>query len=110
MATVAPSAVAFSPDYHTPRAMTQNDIRGAVADLCGRHRRHRGRFEVLSFHAAHGYLAHQFLSPLSNHRTDEYGGSFANRVRFVLEALRRPCASLAPAPARAASHLGHRLG
>jgi 2,4-dienoyl-CoA reductase-like NADH-dependent reductase (Old Yellow Enzyme family) len=45
-------------------------------------------FEVVELHAAHGYLAHQFLSPLSNERTDEYGGSFANRVRFTLEMVR----------------------
>jgi len=83
---LAPSAIAFSPDYHTPTAMTKDDIRQAIADFASAATRalHAG-FEVIELHAAHGYLAHQFLSPLSNQRNDEYGGSFANRVRFVLE-------------------------
>ena len=83
---LAPSAVAFSPEYHTPRAMTKNDIRKAIADfVAAAQLALQAGFEVVELHAAHGYLAHQFLSPLSNQRTDEYGGSFANRVRFVLE-------------------------
>lgn len=83
---VAPSAIAFSADYHTPRAMTHNDIRTTIADFVAAARRVlEAGFEVIELHAAHGYLAHQFLSPLSNHRNDEYGGSLANRVRFLLE-------------------------
>ncbi len=83
---VAPSGLAFSPEYYTPRAMTHDDIRAAVADFVAAARRAlEAGFEVIELHAAHGYLAHQFLSPLSNHRSDEYGGSFANRVRFLLE-------------------------
>ena len=83
---LAPSAIAFSPDYHTPRAMTRDDIGRAVADFAAAAERSLAAgFEVIELHAAHGYLAHQFLSPLSNQRDDEYGGSFANRVRFVRE-------------------------
>jgi 2,4-dienoyl-CoA reductase-like NADH-dependent reductase (Old Yellow Enzyme family) len=76
----------FPPEYHTPRAMTKVDIRGTIADFVAAvHRAPQSGFEVVELHAAHGHLAHQFLSPLSNQRDDEYGGSFANRVRFVLE-------------------------
>jgi len=83
---LAPSAIAFAPDYHIPRAMTHDDIRRALADFVAAAKRAlEAGFEVVELHAAHGYLAHQFLSPLSNQRDDEYGGSFANRVRFVLK-------------------------
>ena len=83
---VAPSAIAFSPDYHTPRAMTSDDISRAVVEFAAAAQRAlTAGFEVVELHAAHGYLAHEFLSPLSNQRDDTYGGSFANRVRFVLE-------------------------
>jgi 2,4-dienoyl-CoA reductase-like NADH-dependent reductase (Old Yellow Enzyme family) len=83
---IAPSAIAFSPDYHAPLAMTKDDIRQTIADFAAAAARAQDAgFEVIELHAAHGYLGHQFLSPLSNQRSDEYGGSFANRVRFVLE-------------------------
>jgi 2,4-dienoyl-CoA reductase-like NADH-dependent reductase (Old Yellow Enzyme family) len=60
-----------------------------VADfIAATHRALAAGFDVVEVHAAHGYLLHNFLSPLSNHRTDEYGGSFENRVRFPLEIIR----------------------
>ena len=82
----APSALAFSPSYHTPRELTHAQIRGVIAafrDAAGRAR--EAGFRVVEIHAAHGYLLHQFLSPLSNRRVDGYGGPFENRVRLTLE-------------------------
>jgi 2,4-dienoyl-CoA reductase-like NADH-dependent reductase (Old Yellow Enzyme family) len=82
---VAPSAVPFTEDYPLPRALSLAEIDAVVADF----RRAAGRalaagFEVVEIHSAHGYLLHEFLSPISNVRTDEYGGSFENRVRLAL--------------------------
>jgi 2,4-dienoyl-CoA reductase-like NADH-dependent reductase (Old Yellow Enzyme family) len=83
---IAPSAIAFSPELHTPTTMTKDEIRQTLTDFAAAaNRALAAGVEVIELHAAHGYLAHQFLSPLSNQRTDEYGDSFANRVRFVLE-------------------------
>jgi 2,4-dienoyl-CoA reductase-like NADH-dependent reductase (Old Yellow Enzyme family) len=82
--TLAPSAIAF-PGYDTPREMTVHEIDRVVEDFAqGARRALDAGFEVLEIHAAHGYLLHQFLSPLSNQRSDEYGGSFDNRVRLLL--------------------------
>jgi 2,4-dienoyl-CoA reductase-like NADH-dependent reductase (Old Yellow Enzyme family) len=83
---IAPSAVAFSDTYPMPRAMTKEEIR-AVVDAFGAAARRalEAGFEVLEIHSAHGYLAHEFYSPLSNLRTDEYGGSFENRTRIGRE-------------------------
>lgn len=83
---VAPSAVAFADDYPSPREMTVADIEKVVEDFveAARHALDAG-FEVIEIHAAHGYLLHEFLSPLSNQRTDEYGGSLENRMRLPLE-------------------------
>ena len=83
---VAPSAVPFSDATRTPREMRESEIAGAVgafAAAAGRAR--RAGFDVVELHAAHGYLFHEFLSPLSNRRTDRYGGSFENRARMLLE-------------------------
>jgi 2,4-dienoyl-CoA reductase-like NADH-dependent reductase (Old Yellow Enzyme family) len=83
---VAPSAIPHTPNSPTPRALSHNEVRdlaakwgeaAARADACG--------FDILEIHAAHGYLIHQFLSPASNQRTDQYGGSEGNRFRFALE-------------------------
>ncbi len=83
---IAPSAVRFADNYPTPREMTRDDIAGIVdAFRRAASRARRIGFDVVEVHAAHGYLLHEFLSPLSNERTDEYGGSLENRMRFCLE-------------------------
>jgi len=82
--TVAPSAIAFDAGYPKPRALTIAEIESLVKAFAkGAVRALEAGFEVLEIHAAHGYLLHEFLSPLSNHRRDEYGGSFENRTRLV---------------------------
>ena len=86
--TVAPSAIAFSDNYPMPVALDADGIRKVIADFtAAAERAHRAGFEVVEIHAAHGYLLHQFLSPLSNQRTDSYGGTFENRVRLLLEVI-----------------------
>ena len=82
----APSAVPFSSTYPVPVALTSDGIRDTVAAFADAARRARDAgFGVVEIHAAHGYLLHEFLSPLSNQRSDGYGGSFANRTRLLLE-------------------------
>lgn len=84
-ATVAPSAVAFG-DMVAPEALDTAGIRGVVSAFVDAARRaDEAGFDVVEIHAAHGYLLHEFLSPLSNERTDEYGGSRDNRARLLLE-------------------------
>ncbi len=81
---VAPSAVAFG-DLDVPRELDAAGIDGVVADFRAAARRSiDAGFRVLELHAAHGYLLHQFLSPIANRRTDEYGGSLENRARLLL--------------------------
>lgn len=83
---LAPSAVAFSNNYPMPRAVTTDEIGETKAAFVSATRRAKeAGFQVIEIHAAHGYLLHEFLSPLSNHRTDDYGGSFANRTRLLVE-------------------------
>ena len=83
---VAPSAVAFSDTYPMPRALAKEEIRGIEDAFAAAARRAlEAGFLVLEIHAAHGYLAHEFFSPLSNLRTDDYGGSFENRTRIGRE-------------------------
>lgn len=70
----------------TPRALSKGDIEALKKDYAAAAERAvRANFDVIEIHAAHGYLLHQFLSPVSNHRSDEYGGSFENRIRLLLE-------------------------
>jgi len=83
---LAPSAVPFAADYPHPREMSTSDIASTIeAFAAAATRAHAAGFRVIEIHAAHGYLGHEFLSPLSNHRQDAYGGSFENRTRFVRE-------------------------
>lgn len=87
---IAPSAVAFGGVLNkVPMAMTEAEIVRVQQDFAAAARRaFRAGYEWVELHAAHGYLAHQFLSPKSNQRTDRYGGNFENRIRFLLETTR----------------------
>lgn len=87
--TVAPSALAFAQNERTPSALTLEDLAGLKqAFVDSAKRAARLGIELIELHAAHGYLLHQFLSPLSNQRSDQYGGSLENRMRFPLEVFR----------------------
>ena len=79
---VGPSAIPHDPKYAVPREMTREDIR-EVAEAWGQaaRRANEAGFDIVEIHGAHGYLIHQFLSATANQRTDEYGGSFENRMR-----------------------------
>ena len=84
--TVAPSAIPFYEVDRTPLALDKAGINKVIADFkTGAQRALQAGYKLIEIHAAHGYLIHQFLSPLSNHRTDNYGGSFENRIRLLLE-------------------------
>jgi len=83
---VAPSAIPFRPEDVTPTALDRAGIRAVVEAFGAAARRSLAAgFDVIELHAAHGYLLHSFLSPLCNQRNDEYGGSFDNRIRLLLE-------------------------
>jgi 2,4-dienoyl-CoA reductase-like NADH-dependent reductase (Old Yellow Enzyme family) len=82
---VAPSAIPFSTGYAVPEELSGAEIEQVVEDFaCAARRALRAGFQVVEIHSAHGYLLHEFLSPLSNQRKDEYGGTFENRVRMLL--------------------------
>jgi 2,4-dienoyl-CoA reductase-like NADH-dependent reductase (Old Yellow Enzyme family) len=82
---LAPSALRFDDGYPMPEAMTKAQIDEVVAAFGAAAKRAvAAGFELVEVHGAHGYLAHEFLSPLSNERTDEYGGTFENRTRFLV--------------------------
>jgi 2,4-dienoyl-CoA reductase-like NADH-dependent reductase (Old Yellow Enzyme family) len=84
--TVAPSAIPFDEGYAVPEELSLAGIRQVVGDFGAAARRAMlAGFKVLEIHAAHGYLINEFLSPLSNRRQDEYGGSFDNRIRLLME-------------------------
>jgi len=83
---MAPSAIPFADNYPTPQALTVDGIQQVVRAFAHAARRAcDAGFRVIEIHAAHGYLIHEFLSPLSNHRDDAYGGSFENRTRLIRE-------------------------
>jgi 2,4-dienoyl-CoA reductase-like NADH-dependent reductase (Old Yellow Enzyme family) len=83
---VAPSAIAHSEKWPTPRALETGEVK-ALVEAWGQaaRRAHEAGFDVLELHGAHGYLVHEFLSERSNQRTDAYGGSELNRMRFLIE-------------------------
>lgn len=86
---LAPSAIQWDSRHAMPKAMTLSDVQSfKTSFLASVKRALKARFDVIEIHAAHGYLLHNFLSPHSNSRTDQYGGSFDNRVRLLLELAR----------------------
>jgi 2,4-dienoyl-CoA reductase-like NADH-dependent reductase (Old Yellow Enzyme family) len=83
---IAPSPIPETPESDTPREMTHEDISTVLdAWVAAARRADEAGYDVLEVHGAHGYLLHQFMSPAANRRTDRYGGSFENRVRFPLD-------------------------
>lgn len=95
--TVAPSAIAFREADETPLALDQNGIAKVIEDFgTAAARAVAAGYDVIELHGAHGYLIHQFLSPLSNTREDQYGGSFENRIRLLLEIINRVQQELTP--------------
>lgn len=84
--TEAPSAIPFKDGEPLPHELGKDEIKRIVEDFKrSAIRSKEAGFQIVELHGAHGYLLHEFLSPLSNHRKDEYGGSFENRVRFLVE-------------------------
>ena len=85
-AVVAPSAIPFNEADNAPEALTIEGIHNVINDFkMAAARAVKAGYEVIEIHAAHGYLLHEFLSPFSNKRTDDYGGSFENRIKILLE-------------------------
>ena len=86
---IAPSPIPFAPGHPVPREATAEDLETLHTQFVDAARRaHAAGFQVLEIHMAHGYLLHEFLSPLTNFRRDEYGGSLENRMRFPLSIAR----------------------
>ena len=84
--TIAPSEIPYADDYARPEEMSLQDIKQCIFDFGkAAHRSMNAGFKVIEIHAAHGYLINEFLSPLSNKRTDDYGGNFENRCRFLMQ-------------------------
>lgn len=86
--TVGPSAIPFQEGEYAPAELSLEGIRQIISDFRqAASRAQQAGYDVIEIHAAHGYLLHQFYSPLSNHRTDGYGGNFENRIRLTLEVI-----------------------
>ena len=84
--TIAPSAISFESNYPQPKEMDETDIKSIIDQFVAAAKRSiNAGFEILELHFAHGYLVHEFLSPISNHRNDNYGGSLENRCRLAIE-------------------------
>lgn len=83
---LGPSAIAFSPSYAVPKALDVAGLAGVVSAFADAAKRaYAAGFDFIEIHGAHGYLLHEFLSPLANQRTDQYGGSLGNRMRLPLQ-------------------------
>ncbi len=86
--SVAPSAIPFVDEQNMPHELTENEIAEIVLAFKGATKRAlQAGFKIIEIHGAHGYLINEFTSPLSNKRTDKYGGTFDNRIRFLLEVI-----------------------
>ena len=109
--TVAPSALPFAPSDNPPAALDRAEMK-QILDAFAEAARRAGRLglAIVQIHAAHGYLLHQFLSPLSNRREDEYGGSLENRMRFPLEVFEAVRAAFPAESPGNSARFGHRLG
>jgi 2,4-dienoyl-CoA reductase-like NADH-dependent reductase (Old Yellow Enzyme family) len=84
--TLAPSTLPFNPEDRVPAVLDETGIQKVIADFkAAALRALQAGFKVIELHSAHGYLLFEFLSPLSNHRTDQYGGTFENRIRLLLQ-------------------------
>src|SRR5258708_5197000 len=93
--TVAPSAIAYADDWQVPEALDHDGIATVTAAFVQAAKRaERAGFDYVEIHGAHGYLLHEFLSPLANQRDDDYGGSLENRMRLILEVARAVRAAL----------------
>src|SRR5439155_23119493 len=96
--TVAPSAVAYADGWQVPEALDRDGIAAiTAASVAAAKRAERAGFDYVEVHGAHGYLLHEFLSPLANRRDDDYGGPLENRMRFLLEVAGAVRAALPPA-------------
>ena len=108
--TIGPSPTPFREGWHVPKEMDEGDMaRVRDAFVASAERCARAGFDVVELHMAHGYLLSSFLSPLSNVRQDDYGGSLANRARFPLEVVRAVRAVLARRQAAVRAHFGDGL-
>ncbi len=95
---------------HPPKALSQSEIKQVIADFAESAKRAvKAGFDLIELHAAHGYLLHQFMSPLSNKRDDQYGGSLENRIRLTLEVLQAMKAAVPRRLSNWSTYFGQRL-